>query len=60
MGLIEKMIKTGTGEHRSREKIEAVQKKRLKSLVNTVREKSRFYKELYLQLTFLSSAMGSQ
>ncbi|MBO4338033.1 MAG: phenylacetate--CoA ligase family protein [Lachnospiraceae bacterium] len=47
MGLIDKMIKTRGAEHWPREKIAAVQKKRLVSLVKTAREKSPFYRDLY-------------
>lgn len=47
MGLLDKMIKTRKGDSWSREKIEAVQKKRLASLVRTAKEKSPFYRDLY-------------
>lgn len=47
MGLIDKMLITRNGDHLSREKIEAVQKKRLRALVKFARERSPFYRELY-------------
>ena len=50
MSLPEKMIKTYRGDRRSREKIAAVQRKRLVSLVKYARENSPFYRELYAGL----------
>ena len=47
MGLIDKMIKTYGGDQWSREKIAAVQRKRLLALVKYAREKSPFYRNLY-------------
>ncbi|MBR5680781.1 MAG: phenylacetate--CoA ligase family protein, partial [Clostridia bacterium] len=47
MGLLGKMIKTYRGDRRPREKIAAVQKKRLLSLVRTAKEHSPFYRKLY-------------
>ena len=47
LGLIGKMIKTYGGDRRPREKIAAVQKKRLASLVKFARENSPFYRDLY-------------
>ena len=47
MGLLEKMIKTYRGERWSRERIGAVQKKRLASLVRMAKENSPFYRNLY-------------
>ncbi len=47
MGLADKILKTFNGDHWSRDKIEAVQKKRLDALVRYARERSPFYKELY-------------
>ena len=41
------MLITRNGDHLSREKIEAVQKKRLRALVKFARERSPFYRELY-------------
>ena len=50
MGLIDKMLKTYHGDRWSRDKIEAVQKKRLHALVKIAREKSPFYKNLYADI----------
>ena len=50
MGLLVKMIKTHNGERRSREKIAAVQKRRLASLVRTAKENSPFYRDLYADI----------
>ena len=50
MGLFDKMLKTYRGDHWSREKIEAVQKKRLNALVQFAREKSPFYQKLYTDI----------
>jgi len=50
MSLIEMMLKTYNGDHWSREKISATQKKRLDALVKYARERSPFYKELYADL----------
>ena len=47
MGLFDKMLKTYNGDHWSRKKIDATQKKRLKALVKFTKEKSPFYRELY-------------
>ena len=47
MGLLDKMIKTYGGDQWSREKIAAVQRKRLLALVKYAREKSPFYRNLY-------------
>jgi hypothetical protein len=47
MGLLDKMIKTHGGDRRSREKIAAVQRKRLLSLVKYARDNSPFYRNLY-------------
>ena len=47
MGLFEKMIKIYKIDHRSREKILGVQRKRLASLVKTARARSPFYRKLY-------------
>lgn len=47
MGLFDKMLKTYNGDHWSRKKIDATQKKRLKALVKFAKEKSPFYRELY-------------
>ena len=47
MGLFDKMIKTSRGDRRSRKKITAVQKKRLRALVKTAAGKSPFYQKLY-------------
>ena len=47
MGLLVKMIKTCGGYRWPREKIAAVQKKRLNALVKTAKENSPFYRELY-------------
>ena len=43
MGLFDKMLKTRSGDRWSREKIEAVQKKRLNALVKFAAENSPFY-----------------
>ena len=50
MGLFDKMLKTHGGDHWSREKIEAVQKKRLNALVKFAVENSPFYKQLYANI----------
>ena len=50
MGLFDKMIKTLGGDRRSREKITAVQRKRLTALVNVARERSPFYQKLYADI----------
>ena len=50
MGLFDKMIKTLVGDRRSREKITAVQRKRLTALVNMARERSPFYQKLYADI----------
>ncbi len=47
MSLLGKMLETGKGGTWSREKIEALQKKRLRKLVHEAREKSPFYRKLY-------------
>ena len=47
MGLLDKMIKTYRGDRWSREKIEAVQRKRLAALVRFAKENSHFYRDLY-------------
>ena len=47
MGLFDKLLKTCKGDHWSRDKIDAVQKKRLNALVKFARERSPFYKERY-------------
>ncbi len=47
MGLLEKMIKTRNKDRLSRERIAALQKKRLTSLVRFARKNSPFYRELY-------------
>lgn len=47
MSLLGKMIKTYRGNQWSREKIAAVQKKRLLSLVKYARKNSPFYRKLY-------------
>ena len=50
MGLLDKMIKTYRGDQRSREKIAAVQRKRLLSLVKYARDNSPFYRNLYAEI----------
>lgn len=50
MGLFDKMIKTHRGDRLSRNRIEAVQNKRLKSLVKVAKEKSPFYRKLYTNI----------
>ena len=50
MGLFDKMIQTYNKDYQPREKIEAIQKKRLKKLVRYARENSPFYQELYKDL----------
>ncbi len=50
MGLFDKMLKTYNGDHWSRNKIEAVQKKRLNALVKLAKEKSPFYNKLYADI----------
>ena len=50
MGLLDKMIKTYRGDQWSREKIAAVQRKRLISLVKIAKEKSPFYRNLYADI----------
>ena len=52
MGLFGKMLKTRNGDHWSRDKIEAVQKKRLNALVKFAVENSPFYRELYANSSF--------
>ncbi len=47
MGLFEKMIKTYKVDHRSREKILKIQRKRLISLVRMAKAQSPFYRKLY-------------
>ena len=47
MGMLDKMIKTYRKDRCSRKKIEAVQRKRLRSLVRYARENSPFYRKLY-------------
>ena len=47
MSLFDTMIKTYGGDLWSRDKIAAVQRRRLVSLVKTARERSPFYQELY-------------
>ena len=47
MGLLDKMIKTCRGDRWPREKIEAVQRKRLAALVKFAKENSPFYRDLY-------------
>ncbi|MCR5249726.1 MAG: AMP-binding protein [Lachnospiraceae bacterium] len=47
MGLLDKMMKTRGGDRWPREKIEAVQRKRLNELVGFARKKSPFYRRLY-------------
>ena len=50
VGLLEKLIKTRNGDRWSREKIAAVQKKRLAALVRIAKEKSPFYRKLYADI----------
>ncbi len=50
MGLFDKMLKTYNGDHWSRAKIEAVQKKRLNEVVKYARARSPFYRELYADI----------
>ena len=50
MGLLDKMIKTHRGDRWSREKIAAVQNRRLLSLVKFAKERSPFYRELYADI----------
>ena len=50
MGLLDKMIKTYRGDRRPREKIAAVQRKRLGSLVRFARERSPVYQKLYADI----------
>ncbi len=50
MGLLDKMLKTCHGDHWSREKIDAVQKKRLNALVKYAKENSPFYAGLYADI----------
>ena len=50
MSLLDKMIKTYRGDRLSREKIEAVQRKRLGLLVRFARERSPFYQKLYADI----------
>ena len=47
MGLPDKMMKTFRGDRLPRDRIAAVQRKRLESLVRYAKEKSPFYRELY-------------
>ncbi|MBO4887160.1 MAG: phenylacetate--CoA ligase family protein [Firmicutes bacterium] len=50
MSLLSKMLQTYRGDHWSREKIEAVQRKRLLSLVRYARENSPFYQKRYADI----------
>ena len=50
MGLLDKMIKTRVGDRLSRDRIAAVQYKRLKKLVRIAKEKSPFYRNLYADI----------
>ena len=50
MGLLDKMIKTCGGDRLPREKLAAVQRKRLLSLVKAARERSPFYQRLYADI----------